>query len=194
MAEMKSIAAGLERKYPDSNRGNSASVIPLSDAIVGNIRPILLVLQGGAGLLLLIACVNVSSLMLVRAESRRREIAVRGALGASRVRLSRQFVTEAVTLVVAGSAMGLGLAYGGMKGLSGLMSKTGWTGCRFARAGVESTRADFCGVPGCACGDSVFDHAHSAFQIFRHARWIDGGRARVRGNAMAADGREPGGD
>ena len=133
MAEMKSIAAGLERKYPDSNRGNSASVIPLSDAIVGNIRPILLVLQGGAGLLLLIACVNVSSLMLVRAESRRREIAVRGALGASRVRLSRQFVTEAVTLVVAGSAMGLGLAYGGMKGLSGLMSKDWMDGMPFLR-------------------------------------------------------------
>jgi predicted permease len=68
LAEMKSIAARLERQYPDSNRGNSASVIPLSDSIVGNIRPILLVLLGAAGLLLLIACVNVSSLMLVRAE------------------------------------------------------------------------------------------------------------------------------
>jgi predicted permease len=133
LAQMKSIAAQLERQYPDSNRGNSASVIPLSDAIVGNIRPILLVLLGGAGLLLLIACVNVSSLMLVRAESRRREIAVRGALGASRTRLSLQFVTEALTLVAAGSLGGLGLAYAGMKGLSGLISKDWMDGMPFLR-------------------------------------------------------------
>jgi macrolide transport system ATP-binding/permease protein len=123
MAQMKSIALQLEKQYPDSNRGASASVIPLSEAIVGDIRPIFLVLLGGAGLLLMIACVNVSSLLLVRAESRRREIAVRGALGASRRRLSRQFVTEAVALVAAGAALGLALAYGGMRVLGGLISK-----------------------------------------------------------------------
>jgi predicted permease len=123
MAQMKSIAAQLENQYPDSNRGNSASVIPLSDAIVGDIRPILLVLLSGAGLLLLIACVNVSSLLLVRSESRRREIAVRGALGASRSRLNRQFVTEGLTLVAAGVAVGLGFADVLMHGLVSLISK-----------------------------------------------------------------------
>jgi len=133
LAEMKSIAAQLEKQYPDSNRGNSASVILLSEAIVGEIRPIFLILLGGAGLLLLIACVNVSSLLLVRAESRRREIAVRGALGASRRRLSGQFVTEGLTLVVAGAAVGLGLAYGGMKVLSGLISKEMMMGMPFLR-------------------------------------------------------------
>ncbi|MGD0733627.1 MAG: ABC transporter permease [Terracidiphilus sp.] len=133
LAQMKSIAAQLETQYPDSNRGQGASVMPLTDKIVGNIRPILLALLGGAGLLLLIACVNVSSLILVRAESRRREIAVRGALGASRARLSRQFITEAVTMVVAGTAIGLGLAYGGMKGLSALMSKDWMDGMPFLR-------------------------------------------------------------
>jgi len=133
LAEMKGIAAQLEKQYPDSNRGNSASVILLSEAIVGDIRPILLILLGGAGLLLLIACVNVSSLLLVRAESRRREIAVRGALGASRSRLSAQFVTEGLTLVAAGSAAGLGLAYGGMKVLSGLISKDMMSGLPFLR-------------------------------------------------------------
>jgi macrolide transport system ATP-binding/permease protein len=133
LAEMKSIAAQLEKQYPDSNQGNSASVISLSDAIVGDIRQILEVLLGGAGLLLLIACVNVSSLMLVRAESRRREIAVRGALGATRARLSRQFVTEALTLVSAGSAVGLGLSYAGMKGLSSLISKDWMAGMPFLR-------------------------------------------------------------
>ena len=133
LADMKGIAGQLEKQYPDSNRGQGASVLTLSEAIVGEIRPIFLVLLGGAGLLLLIACVNVSSLLLVRAESRRREIAVRGALGASRSRLSRQFVTEGLTLVAAGIALGLALAYGGMKVLSGLISKDMMIGMPFLR-------------------------------------------------------------
>jgi predicted permease len=97
--------------------------MPLSEEIVGDIRPILLVLLGGAGLLLLIACVNVSSLLLVRSEARKREIAVRGALGASRARLARQFITEALLLVVAGGALGLLCAYGAMQVLIRLLSK-----------------------------------------------------------------------
>src|SRR6202021_2937885 len=84
-----------------------ASVIPFSEVVVGDVRPILLVLLGGAGLLLLIACVNVASLVLVRSESRRREIALRGALGATRLRLMRQFVTEGLLLAVLGSSAGL---------------------------------------------------------------------------------------
>lgn len=107
LADMKSIAAQLEKEYPDSNRGQGASVMPLSDVIVGDIRPILLVLLGGAALLLLIACVNVSSLLLVRSEIRKREIAVRHALGASSRRLVRQFVTEGLLLVAIGSTLGL---------------------------------------------------------------------------------------
>lgn len=133
LAEMKSIAAQLEKQYPDSNLGQGASVMPLSKAISGDIKRILLALMGGAGLLLLIACVSVSSLLLVRAESRRREVAVRGALGASRMRLSRQFVTEALTLVIAGSSVGLAVAYAGMKGLSGLISKEWLAGMPYLR-------------------------------------------------------------
>jgi hypothetical protein len=72
LAKMKLIAAQLEKQYPGSNRGQSASVIPLSKAIIGNTRPILLMLLGGAGLLLVIATVNVASLLLVRSESRKR--------------------------------------------------------------------------------------------------------------------------
>jgi predicted permease len=113
-AEMVTIAARLEKEYPSSNRGQGALVIPLSEAIVGDIRPLLLMLMSGAALLLLIACVNVSSLLLVRSENRKREIAVRGALGAAPARLVGQFVIEGLVLVAIGSASGIALAYGAM--------------------------------------------------------------------------------
>ncbi len=122
-ANMVAIAKQLEIQYPGDNRGQGASVISMSEAIVGDIRPTLLMLLGGAGLLLFIACVNVSSLLLVRSENRKREIAVRGALGASPARLVRQFITEGLVLVLAGSVLGLAAAYGGMQLLLHLMSK-----------------------------------------------------------------------
>jgi len=114
-ADMQSIAAQLEKQFPDSNKGQGAAVKLLSDQIVGDVRPIFLVLFCGAALLLLIACVNVSNLLLVRAENRRREMAVRGALGASRGRLVLQWVTESLMLVLAGSALGILTAYGVMR-------------------------------------------------------------------------------
>jgi len=122
LADTRLIARQLERQYPGSNRGQGADVAPLTDVIVGDIRPILLVLLGGAGLLLLIACVNVSSLLLVRSESRRREMAVRSALGASRARLIGQFVAEGLVLVAAGSALGLASAAWTMQVLSRLIN------------------------------------------------------------------------
>jgi predicted permease len=123
LANMKAIARQLELQYPKENRGQGATVQPLAQVIVAHIRPILLALLGGAGLLLVIACVNVSSLLLVRSESRRREIAVRGALGASRGRLLRQFMTEGVLLVALGFALGLAVAGAAMRILTGLISK-----------------------------------------------------------------------
>jgi macrolide transport system ATP-binding/permease protein len=124
LAEMISIAARLEKQYPDTNRGQGATVEPLSEVIVGDIRPMLLTLLAGAGLLLAIACVNVGSLLLVRSESRRREIALRGALGASRTRLARQFVTEGLLLVTLGTALGLGLAVATLHFLLGVIPAT----------------------------------------------------------------------
>lgn len=121
LANVTSIAQQLEHEYPDSNRDQGASVAPLSEVIVGDLRPILFVLLGGASLLLIIAGVNITSLLLIRAESRRREIAVRGALGASPLRLIRQFVTEGLVVVFAGSVSGLALAYGGMRILTSLI-------------------------------------------------------------------------
>jgi macrolide transport system ATP-binding/permease protein len=121
LADMKSIAAQLEKRYPDSNRGQGASVLPLVDAIVGTIRPILLTLLAAAGLLVFIACANVASLLLVRSEGRKREIAVRSALGASPGRLIRQFITEVLMLVFPATALGLFAAAGAMQLLISLI-------------------------------------------------------------------------
>lgn len=123
LANMTAIARQLEIQYPADNRGQGAFVEPLSDVIVKDVRPILLALLGGAGLLLVIACVNVSSLLLVRSESRKREIAVRGALGASRLRLMRQFMTDGFVLVAASSLLGVFLARAAMQVLTSLISK-----------------------------------------------------------------------
>jgi predicted permease len=123
LANVSAIAQQLERQYPNENRGQGAMVQPLSKYIVGDVRPILLILLGGAALLLLIACVNVASLLLVRSESRKREIAIRGALGAGPARLARQFITEGLLLVFIGSALGLLVAYGAMRVLLSLISK-----------------------------------------------------------------------
>ena len=120
-AAMQSIAKQLETQYPDTNRDQGANVMSLSEMIVGDIRPVLLVLLGGAGLLLLIACVNVASLVLVRSESRRRELAVRSALGASKGRLVRQFLTEGLVLVAIGSALGAAISHWLMQSLIGLV-------------------------------------------------------------------------
>ena len=123
LANMQSIAKQLEQQYPDSNRDQGAIVTPLAEIITKDIRPILLILLGGAGLLFVIACVNVSSLLLVRSEGRMREIAVRGALGASSVRMVRQFVTESLVLVAASSVAGLIATYELIHILLGLVSK-----------------------------------------------------------------------
>lgn len=121
--DLAKVAAQLAIQYPTSNTGQGANVQALSEFIVGKVRPILVTLLAGAGLLLLIACVNVASLLLVRSESRRREIAVRGALGATPARLLRQFVTEALLLAIAGCGAGVLAAAGMMNLLQSLLPK-----------------------------------------------------------------------
>ena len=123
LADLKRIAKDLEAQYPDSNRDQGATVAPLSEIIVGDVKPILLLLLGGVGLLLLIACINVASLLLVRSETRRRELSVRRALGATRTRLIRQFVIEGLVIVAVGTIAGLVSSYWAMQILSGLIPK-----------------------------------------------------------------------
>jgi putative ABC transport system permease protein len=106
-ADLDRVGLQLEAEFPDSNRNWGTTAVSLMDQTVGNVRPALLITLVGVGLLLLMATVNVANLVLARSVSRQRELAVRAALGASRLRLARQSLTESIILAFAGAALGL---------------------------------------------------------------------------------------
>jgi putative ABC transport system permease protein len=119
-AEFQTIGDALAHEYPDLNAGESVELVPMLDDLVKPIRPALIVLIGAVLAVLLIACANVANLLLAKASGRRREIAIRGSLGAGRADVVRQLLTESLLLSLLGGAAGLLVAYAALQGLISL--------------------------------------------------------------------------
>lgn len=119
LSELVSLTAQIRERVHSDGRNEPLVVVPLIDDLLGNWRPALLVLAGAVACMVLIACGNLGSLLALRAEARKRELAIRAALGATRARLVRQTLTESGTLCVLGGAVGLAVAYWGIQLLAG---------------------------------------------------------------------------
>src|SRR5690348_2047881 len=114
-ADMDDIGRNLAREYPDADKDSGIALVPLKQDMVGEVAPLLYVLLGAVGFVLLIACVNIANLLLARSTGRTREFAIRSALGASRTRMVRQLLTESVLLSLAGGILGLLIAAWGTR-------------------------------------------------------------------------------
>ena len=116
-AELESLSLALAREFPATNDGWRAVAAPINERVIGNLRPALTILSGAVGFVLLIACLNVANLLVSRVIERQREMAVRAALGAGRLRLTRQLFGESLRIAVLGGAAGLLFAHWGLRAL-----------------------------------------------------------------------------
>jgi putative ABC transport system permease protein len=115
--ELVGIARQLQQAYPETNENTGAVILPLRDYFVSNARPVFIILLVAVMFVLLIACANVANMLLARAISRQRELAVRTALGAGRLQVMRQLLAESMVLAVAGAALGVGFAHLGIQAI-----------------------------------------------------------------------------
>jgi len=120
-ADMGNVARNLAAAYPEADKGLGATLVSMKEDMVGNVQPLLLLLLGAVGFLLLIACANVANLLLARSIGRSREFAIRAALGASHSRVIRQLLTESILLAGLGGALGLWFAFWGTKAVLGTL-------------------------------------------------------------------------
>ncbi|HSY80975.1 MAG TPA: ABC transporter permease [Gemmatimonadaceae bacterium] len=141
--ELEVIAGRLAKAYPATNKGWSALTIPLQDQLLGNVRPALMALLAAAACVLLIGAANLANLFLVRYLARERELAVRSALGATRGRLMRELMAEALTLGVGAGTLGIGLAVVGVRALRALAPRTL---PRLGEIGVDGRVIAFCAL------------------------------------------------
>ena len=148
-ADLAAIADQLAREYPDSNRGNGVQLQPLTDYLYKDVRPAMAVLSGAVACVLLIACANVAGLLLVRATVRRREFAIRVALGAGRGRLVRLLLVESLVLGLAGALGGFLVSFGLVDAIKSLLPAAT---PRLAQVGVDTTVLAFSAIAGVVTG------------------------------------------
>jgi predicted permease len=190
-SEMDEVSRRLEREHPDTNQGRGVELSPLAQELFGDVRRPLTVLLVAVGLVLLIACTNVANLILVRSESRQREIAVRAALGAGRGRVLRQLMTESLLLAFLGAGAGLLLAYWA---IPAMMAASPIVLPSYIHPGLDLRVALFAGFM--TCGVGLLTGLAPAAQarnaqlndVFkRSSRQLTGGGLRFRGVLVAAE-------